>query len=156
MRRFVLGPLALFELWCHYHVTSCVFVPSCHWLFVSRRSRGDTSFKNLMQGRSVISRRESQENILQRESTVKEISRSEKHYLNAVYDEHYRDASDEESNEFMVEVNLGKKTRKTPALPTEVRHAASDLSSGPGFQSLVYPAGQGATHTNSSAPTPVL
>lgn len=71
-------------------------------------------------GRSVMSRRGSQENILQRDSSAKEISRSEKNYLNAVYDADYRDISDEESNQFMVEVNLGKKPRKAYQLPPEV------------------------------------
>ena len=60
----------------------------------------------------MMSRTDSKENILQRNISVKEISRSEKHYLNAVYDEDLRDTSDDDSNQFMVEVNLGKKQKR--------------------------------------------
>lgn len=60
-----------------------------------------------------MSRTESQKGILDREKSVKEISRSEKHYLNVAYDDESGDVSDDEG-QFMVQVDLGKPRNKSP------------------------------------------
>ena len=59
-------------------------------------------------------RLENQNSIIQRERSVKDISRSEKHYLNVAYDDESRDVSDDEE-QFMVQVDLGKPRKKSPA-----------------------------------------
>ena len=56
-------------------------------------------------------RKESQKNILETEMSVKDISRSEKHYLNIAYDNESPDLSDDEG-EFMVQVDLGNRPDK--------------------------------------------
>lgn len=59
-----------------------------------------------------MARKDSQESILGCDRTVKDLSRSEKHYLNVAYEEN-GDMSDEEGQQFMVQVDLGKsKSRK--------------------------------------------
>ena len=60
-----------------------------------------------------MSRTESQKGILDREKSVKEISRSEKHYLNVAYDDESGDVSDDEG-QFMVQVDLRKPRNKSP------------------------------------------
>ena len=57
---------------------------------------------------------ENQNSITQRDRSVKDISRSEKHYLNVAYDDESCDVSDDEG-QFMVEVDLGKPRKKSPA-----------------------------------------
>ena len=57
-----------------------------------------------------MSRQESQKGIIERERSVKDISRSEKHYLNVAYDDNC-DVSDDEG-QFMVQVDLGKPCNK--------------------------------------------
>ena len=57
---------------------------------------------------------ENQNSITQRDRSVKDISRSEKHYLNVAYDEESCDVSDDEG-QFMVQVDLGKPRKKSPA-----------------------------------------
>ena len=59
-------------------------------------------------------RLENQNSIIQRERSVKDISRSEKHYLNVAYDDESCDVSDDEG-QFMVQVDLGKPRKKSPA-----------------------------------------
>ena len=61
-----------------------------------------------------MTRLENQNSIIQRERSVKDISRSEKHYLNVAYDDESGDVSDDEG-QFMVEVDLGKPRKKSPA-----------------------------------------
>ena len=61
-----------------------------------------------------MTRLENQNSIIQRERTVKDISRSEKHYLNVAYDDESCDVSDDEG-QFMVQVDLGKPRKKSPA-----------------------------------------
>lgn len=61
-----------------------------------------------------MTRLENQHSIIQRERSVKDISRSEKHYLNVAYDDESGDVSDDEG-QFMVEVDLGKPRKKSPA-----------------------------------------
>lgn len=58
-----------------------------------------------------MGRKESQRNILDREMSVKDICRSEKHYLNVAFDSESPDLSDDEGD-FMVQVNLGDGTQK--------------------------------------------
>lgn len=59
-----------------------------------------------------MARKDSQESILGCDRAVKDLSRSEKHYLNVAYEEN-GDMSDEEGQQFMVQVDLGKsKSRK--------------------------------------------
>ena len=57
---------------------------------------------------------ENQNSITQRDRSVKDISRSEKHYLNVAYDDESCDVSDDEG-QFMVQVDLGKPRKKSPA-----------------------------------------
>ena len=57
---------------------------------------------------------ENQNSITQRDRSVKDISRSEKHYLNVAYDDESGDVSDDEG-QFMVQVDLGKPRKKSPA-----------------------------------------
>ena len=57
---------------------------------------------------------ENQNSIIPRERSVKDISRSEKHYLNAAYDDESCDAFDDEG-QLMVQVDLGKPRKKSPA-----------------------------------------
>ena len=61
-----------------------------------------------------MTRLENQNSIIQRDRSVKDISRSEKHYLNVAYDDESCDVSDDEG-QFMVEVDLGKPRKKSPA-----------------------------------------
>ena len=61
-----------------------------------------------------MTRLENQNSIIQRDRSVKDISRSEKHYLNVAYDEESCDVSDDEG-QFMVQVDLGKPRKKSPA-----------------------------------------
>lgn len=61
-----------------------------------------------------MTRLENQNSIIQRERSVKDISRSEKHYLNVAYDDESGDVSDDEG-QFMVQVDLGKPRKKSPA-----------------------------------------
>ena len=61
-----------------------------------------------------MTRRENQNSIIQRDRSVKDISRSEKHYLNVAYDDESGDVSDDEG-QFMVQVDLGKPRKKSPA-----------------------------------------
>lgn len=61
-----------------------------------------------------MTRLENQNSIIQRERSVKDISRSEKHYLNVAYDDESCDVSDDEG-QFMVQVDLGKPRKKSPA-----------------------------------------
>ena len=57
---------------------------------------------------------ENQNSITQRDRSVKDISRSEKHYLNVTHDDESCDVSDDEG-QFMVQVDLGKPRKKSPA-----------------------------------------
>ena len=61
-----------------------------------------------------MTRLENQNSIIQRERSVKDISRSEEHYLNVAYDDESCDVSDDEG-QFMVQVDLGKPRKKSPA-----------------------------------------
>ena len=61
-----------------------------------------------------MTRLENQNSVIQRERSVKDISRSEKHYLNVAYDDESGDVSDDEG-QFMVQVDLGKPRKKSPA-----------------------------------------
>ena len=61
-----------------------------------------------------MTRLENQNSIIQGERSVKDISRSEKHYLNIAYDDESGDVSDDEG-QFMVQVDLGKPRKKSPA-----------------------------------------
>ena len=61
-----------------------------------------------------MTRLENQNSIIQGERSVKDISRSEKHYLNVAYDDESGDVSDDEG-QFMVQVDLGKPRKKSPA-----------------------------------------
>ena len=61
-----------------------------------------------------MTRLENQNSVIQRERSVKDISRSEKHYLNVAYDDESGDVSDDEE-QFMVQVDLGKPRKKSPA-----------------------------------------
>ena len=61
-----------------------------------------------------MTRLENQNSIIQRDRSVKDISRSEKHYLNVAYDDESGDVSDDEA-QFMVQVDLGKPRKKSPA-----------------------------------------
>ena len=61
-----------------------------------------------------MTRLENQNSIIQRDRSVKDISRSEKHYLNVAYDDESGDVSDDEG-QFMVQVDLGKPRKKSPA-----------------------------------------
>ena len=61
-----------------------------------------------------MTRLENQNSIIQGERSVKDISRSEKHYLNVAYDDESGDVSDDEG-QFMVQVDLGKPCKKSPA-----------------------------------------
>ena len=61
-----------------------------------------------------MTRLENQNSIIQRDRSVKDISRSEKHYLNVAYDDQSCDVSDDEG-QFMVQVDLGKPRKKSPA-----------------------------------------
>ena len=61
-----------------------------------------------------MTRLENQNSITQRDRSVKDISRSEKHYLNVAYDDESGDVSDDEG-QFMVQVDLGKPRKKSPA-----------------------------------------
>ena len=60
-----------------------------------------------------MTRLENQNSVIQRERSVKDISRSEKHYLNVAYDDETFDVSDDE-RQFMVQVDLGKSRKKSP------------------------------------------
>ena len=62
----------------------------------------------------MMTRLENQNSIIQGERSVKDISRSEKHYLNVAYDDESCDVSDDEG-QFMVQVDLGKPRKKSPA-----------------------------------------
>ena len=57
---------------------------------------------------------ENQNSINQRDRSVKDISRSEKQYLNVTHDDESCDVSDDEG-QFMVQVDLGKPRKKSPA-----------------------------------------
>ena len=59
-----------------------------------------------------MTRLENQNSIIQRDRSVKDISRSEKHYLNVAYDDESCDVSDVQ---FMVQVDLGKPRKKSAA-----------------------------------------
>ena len=61
-----------------------------------------------------MTRLENQNSIIQGQRSVKDISRSEKHYLNVAYDDESGDVSDDEG-QFMVQVDLGKPRKKSPA-----------------------------------------
>ena len=61
-----------------------------------------------------MTRLENQNSIIQRDRSVKDISRSEKHYLNVTHDDESCDVSDDEG-QFMVQVDLGKPRKKSPA-----------------------------------------
>lgn len=61
-----------------------------------------------------MTRLENQNSVIQRERSVKDISRSEKHYLNVAYDDESGDVSDDEG-QFMVQVDLKKPRKKSPA-----------------------------------------
>lgn len=61
-----------------------------------------------------MTRLENQNSIIQGKRSVKDISRSEKHYLNVAYDDESGDVSDDEG-QFMVQVDLGKPRKKSPA-----------------------------------------
>ena len=61
-----------------------------------------------------MTRLENQNSIIQRKRSVKDISRSEKHYLNFAYDDQSCNVSDDEG-EFMVQVDLGKPRKKSLA-----------------------------------------
>ena len=58
-----------------------------------------------------MGRKESQKNILEREVSMKDICRSEKHYFNVAYDDESPDMSDDEGD-FMVQVDLGNRQEK--------------------------------------------
>ena len=62
-----------------------------------------------------MTRMDSEESILQRDRSVKDICRSEKHYLNVAYDENC-DVSDDEEQQFMVQVDLGRPKNKNSAM----------------------------------------
>ena len=57
-----------------------------------------------------MTRLENQNSIIQRERSVKDISRSEEHYLNVAYDDESCDVSDDEG-QFMVQVDLGNRAK---------------------------------------------
>ena len=78
------------------------------------------NFHHSFRQRAAITRQESQEAVPGREKSVKDICRSEKHYLNIAYDENC-DVSDDEG-QFMVQVDLGKPRNKTP--PTVSIHGS--------------------------------
>ena len=59
-----------------------------------------------------MTRMDSEESVLQRDVSVKDICRSEKHYLNVAYDDNC-DVSDDEGQQFMVEVDLKPKKKKS-------------------------------------------
>ena len=59
-----------------------------------------------------MTRMDSEESILERERSVKDICRSEKLYLNVAYEENC-DVSDDEGQQFMVQVDLGPKNKKS-------------------------------------------
>lgn len=61
-----------------------------------------------------MTRMDSEESILQRDRSAKDICRSEKHYLNVAYDENC-DVSDDEGQQFMFQVDLGKPRGKKSA-----------------------------------------
>ena len=82
---------------------------NCLRCFPSRRNK-PTNFHYSFQQRAVMTRKDSEESILQRDMSVKDICRSEKHYLNVVYDENC-DVSDDEG--FMVQVDLKPKNKKS-------------------------------------------
>ena len=62
-----------------------------------------------------MTRRESEESILERDRSVKDICRSEKHFLNIAYDENC-DVSDDDGQQFMFEVDLGNPRNKKSAM----------------------------------------
>ena len=62
-----------------------------------------------------MTRMDSEESILERDRSVKDICRSEKHYLNVAYDENC-DVSDDEGQQFMFQVDLGKPRNKKSAM----------------------------------------
>lgn len=69
-----------------------------------------------------MTRMDSQESILERDRSVKELSRSEKQYLNVAYDENC-DVSDDEGQQFMVQVDLGKpRNKKTDTVSNHIEH----------------------------------
>ena len=92
-----------------------------HFFFVLFRRRKPMNFHYSLQQRAVMTRQESQDAVLGREKSVKDICRSEKHYLNVAYDENC-DVSDDEG-QFMVQVDLGKPRNKTP--PTVSIHGSA-------------------------------
>ena len=57
-----------------------------------------------------MTRLENQNSIIQRDRSVKDISRSEKHYLNVAYDDESCDVSDDEG-QFMVQADLGNRAK---------------------------------------------
>ena len=62
-----------------------------------------------------MTRRESEESILERDRSVTDICRSEKHFLNIAYDENC-DVSDDDGQQFMFEVDLGNPRNKKSAM----------------------------------------
>ena len=69
-----------------------------------------------------MTRMDSEESVLQRDRSVEDISRSEKHYLNVAYDENC-DVSDDEGQQFMVQVDLGKpKSKKAAVVSNHIEH----------------------------------
>ena len=60
-----------------------------------------------------MTRLENHSSVLDKQRSVKDISRSEKHYLNVAYDDESCDVSDDEG-QFMVQVDLGKPRNKKP------------------------------------------
>ncbi|XP_067023578.1 protocadherin Fat 4-like isoform X2 [Acropora muricata] len=89
-------------------------------LYVKRR-RKPVFFHYTIQQRSAMGRKESQRNILDREMSVKDICRSEKHYLNVAFDSESPDLSDDEGD-FMVQVNLGDgpQKKKSPSTMSNI------------------------------------
>ena len=81
--------------------------------FLFRRNK-PRNFHYSFQQRAAMNRKDSEESIMQRDRSVKDISRSEKQYLNIAYDENC-DVSDDEGQQFMVQVDLGKPRSKKPA-----------------------------------------
>ena len=62
---------------------------------------------------------ENQNSITQRDRSVKDISRSEKRYLNVAHDDESCDVSDDEG-QFMGQVDLGKPRKQSPAGVSDV------------------------------------
>lgn len=82
-------------------------------LIITKRRKKPQNFHFSIQQRAAMARKDSQECILSRDRSVKNISRSEKHYLNVAYDDICDNSDEEGQQQFMVEVDLGNlKSRK--------------------------------------------